>query len=305
MSPEDAELHAALLGRLERELHTLPDKPEESARSALHALWHLAMGRALSADAALEHELPSLNDGAVRQLRMLVDQRLTGTPLAHLTGRQRFMGLEMLSGPQALIPRHESELLARAAVGLLKRLARPDRTLHVLDVCTGSANIAAALANALTPALIHAAGQGPAVLHRLSASGQFPLIEQLPDASGELRVLLARHSVTSSFSLLPKSHRCRARADEPAHQLQARLHAAEHARHGLAHARGAASRVGGGSEGLCHTAARRPAERTRGDLPLPGLAGELHGATAGRIRRRVVAHRLWKIRRASLRSEGS
>ena len=235
---------------------------------------------------------------------MLVDQRLTGTPLAHLTGRQRFMGLEMLSGPQALIPRHESELLARAAVGLLKRLARPDRTLHVLDVCTGSANIAAALANALTPALIHAAdlspeaiafaaqnlahlgladrielrcgdllapfdepaflgqvdlitcnppyisaarrqtmdpeirghepdlafdggplgvrilnrlvketprwlrdggclalevgaGQGPAVLHRLSASGQFPLIEELPDASGELRVLLARHSVTS------------------------------------------------------------------------------------------------------------
>jgi len=304
MSPADAELHAALLGRLERELHTLPDKPEESARSALHALWHLAVGHALSADAALEHELPSLNDGAVRQLRMLVDQRLTGTPLAHLTGRQRFMGLEMLSGPQALIPRHESELLARAAVGLLKRLARPDRTLHVLDVCTGSANIAAALANALTPALIHAAdlspeaiafaaqnlahlgladrielrcgdllapfdepaflgqidlitcnppyisaarrqtmdpeirghepelafdggplgirilnrlvketprwlrdggwlalevgaGQGPAVLHRLSASGQFPLIEELPDASGELRVLLARHSVTS------------------------------------------------------------------------------------------------------------
>src|SRR5213596_2904096 len=83
MSPADAELHAALLGRLERELHTLPDKPEESARSALHALWHLAMGHALSADAALEHELPSLNDGAVRQLRMLVDQRLTGTPLAH------------------------------------------------------------------------------------------------------------------------------------------------------------------------------------------------------------------------------
>jgi hypothetical protein len=35
------------------------------------------------------------------------------------------------------------------------------------------------------------------VLHRLSASGQFPLIEQLPDASGELRVLLAQHSVTS------------------------------------------------------------------------------------------------------------
>jgi release factor glutamine methyltransferase len=41
------------------------------------------------------------------------------------------------------------------------------------------------------------AGQGPAVMHRLSAGGQFPLIEQWPDASGELRVLLAQHSVTS------------------------------------------------------------------------------------------------------------
>ena len=40
------------------------------------------------------------------------------------------------------------------------------------------------------------AGQGPAVLHRLSVSGRFPVIEQLPDASGELRVLLAQHAVT-------------------------------------------------------------------------------------------------------------
>jgi release factor glutamine methyltransferase len=41
------------------------------------------------------------------------------------------------------------------------------------------------------------AGQGPAMLHRLTASGHFPVIEQLTDASGDLRVLLSKHSITS------------------------------------------------------------------------------------------------------------
>lgn len=304
MQAADTASYAALLARLERELHTLPDKPEETAHSALHALWHLAAGRALSAAAATESELPALDDAGMQRLSALVEQRLAGSPLAHLTGRQRFMGLEMLSGPQALIPRRESELLAQAASELLQRMARSGHRLTVLDVCTGSANIAATLAHACPTAQIHAAdlspeaielaarnlahlglservelrcgdlltpfdepaflgqvdlitcnppyisdarrqtmdpeirghepelafdggplgirilnrlvketprwlrdggwlalevgaGQGPAVLHRLSASGQFPLIEQLPDASGELRALIAQHSVTS------------------------------------------------------------------------------------------------------------
>ena len=48
----DSAPYAALLARLERELHTLPDKPEETAHSALHALWHLAAGQAITHAAA-------------------------------------------------------------------------------------------------------------------------------------------------------------------------------------------------------------------------------------------------------------
>jgi len=154
-------LYDTLLQRLENELHTLPDKPEETSRSALHALWHLAGGQALSAAAAMQGPLPPLDAEGQHRVRALVAQRLAGTPLAHLTGRQRFLGLEMLCSPQALIPRRESELLAQAAVDLLHRLVDERGHALVLDVCTGCANIAAVLAHANPAATICAADLSP------------------------------------------------------------------------------------------------------------------------------------------------
>ena len=77
------------------------------------------------------------------RLRTLVRQRLSGVPLAHLTERQSFMGLEMLAGPGALIPRAETELLAQAATALLHQMAKSSARLVVVDVCTGSGNLAA------------------------------------------------------------------------------------------------------------------------------------------------------------------
>src|SRR5256885_13319265 len=47
--------------------------------------------------------------------------------LAHLTGRQTFLGIEMLAGPQALIPRKETETLGRAALAKLQCLREQDR----------------------------------------------------------------------------------------------------------------------------------------------------------------------------------
>jgi release factor glutamine methyltransferase len=154
-------LYATLLQRLDDELHTLPDKPEETSQSALHALWHLAGGQALSAAAAVQTPLPPLDTAGQHRLQTLVAQRLAGTPLAHLTGRQRFLGLEMLCSPQALIPRRESELVAQAAVDLLRRLVAERGNAVVLDVCTGCANIAAVLAEANPGATIYAADLSP------------------------------------------------------------------------------------------------------------------------------------------------
>lgn len=146
-------LYDSLLATLRGELRTLPDKPDESAEATLQALWHRASGRALSVQAAQETPLPSLDAAGEAALQSLLARRLAGVPLAHLTERERFMGLEMLAGPQALIPRRETELLARTAISLV---AEGSPAL-VLDVCTGSANVAAAIAAARPLARVQAA----------------------------------------------------------------------------------------------------------------------------------------------------
>ena len=47
--------------------------------------------------------MPPLDDEGLRRLDALIEQRLIGVPLAHLSGRQQFMGLEMLAGKAALV----------------------------------------------------------------------------------------------------------------------------------------------------------------------------------------------------------
>ncbi|MFT3756183.1 MAG: HemK family protein methyltransferase [Pseudoxanthomonas sp.] len=139
-SPEaiQAELHAAF-----EQLPAQPDLPEETAESTARALWHAAAGHPLSAFAACEATLPALDEDGLQRLRELARQRLAGTPLAHLTGRQRFLDMEMLATADALVPRRETELLAREAIAIATSLPAGAR---VIDACTGCGNVALALA---------------------------------------------------------------------------------------------------------------------------------------------------------------
>ncbi len=147
LPPEMQALYTECELSLRQRLALLPDKPEESPESTLRVLWHLAAGFPRSVAAASEHAIGPLPEGGPESLRDLIRQRLAGTPLAHLSGRQRFMGLEMLASPDALVPRAETELLGFAALDALKTIA-PDRsTLTVIDVCTGSGNLALAIAS--------------------------------------------------------------------------------------------------------------------------------------------------------------
>jgi release factor glutamine methyltransferase len=157
----DVELWRDLAAQMSAELPPLPDKPEETPDATLRALWHLAAGEPMSARLAAERSLPALGPAERQRLRALVRERLSGRPLAHMTGRQSFMGLEMLAGAQALIPRAETELLTRAATSLLQDLAASREAVVVIDVCTGSGNVAAALALAEPRATVHASDVSP------------------------------------------------------------------------------------------------------------------------------------------------
>lgn len=69
-------------------------------------------------------------------------ERTTGVPLQHLVGVAAFWGLDLEAGPQALVPRPETERLVELALERLAGRAAP----VVLDLGSGSGAIAIAIA---------------------------------------------------------------------------------------------------------------------------------------------------------------
>lgn len=84
-------------------------------------------------------ELLARAAGDVEVLDSLVARRLTGEPLAWITGRTWFCGLEIQVEPGVYVPRWHSEPLARRAAERLPA----DGT--AIDLCTGTGAIARAL----------------------------------------------------------------------------------------------------------------------------------------------------------------
>ncbi len=75
-----------------------------------------------------------------RALGRLARARARGTPIQHLTGAQEFFGVPLAAGPEALIPRADTETLVEAA---LERLDGPGLAA---DVGCGGGAVAIALA---------------------------------------------------------------------------------------------------------------------------------------------------------------
>lgn len=78
----------------------------------------------------------------------LVERRARGEPIAYLTGRREFYGLEFLVTPAVLIPRPETEFLVTWAAA---RLHRRSRRPACVDVGTGCGAVVIALAHTLGP----------------------------------------------------------------------------------------------------------------------------------------------------------
>ncbi len=142
----DGRLFGDLLAELTASWQELPDKPEEDPESTLRALWLLAASESEASPVIGRMGLPPLDEAAAARVRTLVEQRRSGVPLAYLTGRQCFMGIELLAGPEALIPRKETEILGNAALMRVREIVRDRGSATAIDLCTGSGNLALALA---------------------------------------------------------------------------------------------------------------------------------------------------------------
>ncbi|MDD5673865.1 MAG: peptide chain release factor N(5)-glutamine methyltransferase [Chitinivibrionales bacterium] len=150
------QLYNEMLSLISRGFGPLPDKPGETAESTLKALWHCAAGFPLTVEEAEQKPLGMLDAEKIGHLRELIGQRLRGAPLAHLTKRQSFMGISMLAGPGALVPRKETELIAAAAFNLTGLVIAEKGSALVMDLCTGIGNIALSIARAHPAARIYA-----------------------------------------------------------------------------------------------------------------------------------------------------
>jgi release factor glutamine methyltransferase len=80
---------------------------------------------------------------ARQRFRELVRRRVEGCPVAYLVGRKEFFSLPFEVTPAVLIPRPETEYVVLECLRLAKEMAAP----RVLDIGTGSGNIAVAVAH--------------------------------------------------------------------------------------------------------------------------------------------------------------
>ncbi len=150
---ENHPLYSSLLAEVQGFFEPQPDKPEETPAAVVRALWFSAAGKPLSAASLDTRPLPPIDEAGVDRLKALIARKREGVPLAHITGRQCFLGMELLAGPAALIPRVETEILGRAVLNLLGGKSAP----LVIDVCTGCGNLALAYARHVPQARVLAA----------------------------------------------------------------------------------------------------------------------------------------------------
>jgi release factor glutamine methyltransferase len=94
-----------------------------------------------------DYERP-LSDKELSGYRALVQRAGEHEPIAYLTGRAHFFNMEFEVSPAVLIPRPDTETLVENVLQLARNTAGFESP-RVLDLCTGSGCIAAAIANGI------------------------------------------------------------------------------------------------------------------------------------------------------------
>jgi release factor glutamine methyltransferase len=118
---------------------------------------------------------------AEARLWKLLDRRKAGIPLAYLTGRREFWSMDLRVSPGVFIPRPETELVVEQ---VLKLAASGEGV--VLDVGTGSGNIALALARELPRWRVLAADVSRRAVTRARANAERLGLSRVEVLSGSL-----------------------------------------------------------------------------------------------------------------------
>ena len=136
----------------------LEKKNIESPRiNAEHLLSHVLNRKRL--ELYLSFDRP-LNDLETKLYRELIRRRGTAEPLQYILGSVEFYGLEFKVTPDVLIPRPETEILVEKIIDSVDK----SLGIKILDVGTGSGNIAISLAKNLSNSLVTGIDISPGAL---------------------------------------------------------------------------------------------------------------------------------------------
>ena len=150
--PRGEEL-AQVLTRATAALAQVPSPRVDAELLAAHLLYDGSRSRLQHAALMGERLTPD----QVAEYEALVARRVCREPLQHITGSAPFYRLELAVGPGVFVPRPETELLVEEALKALNtRTDSATGALRIVDLCTGSGAIAAAIKSELPNAQVFA-----------------------------------------------------------------------------------------------------------------------------------------------------
>jgi len=100
----------------------------------------------------LDYDKP-LNKEELTILRNFVKRRIQHEPLQYILGETEFLGLKLKVNSSVLIPRPETELLVEEIINISKKYN--EHEINILDIGTGSGNIAISLAKFINNSKIY------------------------------------------------------------------------------------------------------------------------------------------------------
>lgn len=153
-------------------------------------------------------ELLLASGGDLLALEGLVGRRVAGEPLAWVTGSTTFAGQRIVVYPGVYVPRWQSEILVKMAIDLLPQSG------VMVDLCTGSGAIAAAVARTRTDVTILGTETDPVAFECALANGVDvragylgdPLPASLYGAT-DLITCVAPYVPTAAIEYLPRDFR--------------------------------------------------------------------------------------------------
>lgn len=103
---------------------------------------------------------PEVDADVATRFREMVERRRCGEPLQYIEGTVQFGPIELLTDSRALIPRPETERLYEIAAAAVAGIIQPT----IVDLCTGSGNLALALKHAHPDASVTGCDQSASAL---------------------------------------------------------------------------------------------------------------------------------------------